>query len=191
MPVRDVSDRSINELISLEGRKAVVTGAARGIGFAIGQRLAEAGANVLISDLDIAGAEAAASKIRIADGKATSAFVDVTDSKSIVALVHRAVHELGGIDIWVNNAGIFPSKPLLDITDADWDHVLNVNLRGTFVASREAGRQMVSAGNGGIIVNLASLAGFSAYGPGFAHYTPSKHGVIGLTKSLAVELGPA
>lgn len=191
MPVRDVSDRSINELISLAGRNAVVTGAARGIGFAISCRLAEAGANVTIADLNLAGAEDAAAKVRVAGGEAAAAFVDVTDTDSIVALADQVVSKLGGIDIWVNNAGIFPSKPLLDITDADWDHVLNVNLRGTFVASREVGRRMVDRGKGGVIVNLASLAGFSAYGPGFAHYTPSKHGVIGLTKSLAVELGPS
>lgn len=190
MPVADVSDHSISELISLAGRNAVVTGGARGIGFAISKRFAEAGADVLIGDINTAGAEDAADMIRNAGGNATSAFVDVTRGASIAALVEKAVSELGGIDIWVNNAGIFPSRPLLEITDDHWDQVLNVNLKGAFVASREAGRQMVNAGKGGVIINLASLAGFSAYGPGFAHYTPSKHGVIGLTKSLAVELGP-
>jgi NAD(P)-dependent dehydrogenase (short-subunit alcohol dehydrogenase family) len=190
MPVPDVSGVSITELISLAGRKAVVTGAARGIGFAISRRLAEAGATVMLADVNEIGAQAAAAKIRATGAKAESAFVDVTDGDSIVALLNKAIRELGGIDIWVNNAGIFPSKPLLEITDDDWDKVLDVNLRGSFIASREAGRQMISAGKGGVIINLASLAGFSAYGPGFAHYTPSKHGVIGLTKSLAVELGP-
>ena len=190
MAVRDVSNRSISELISLAGRKAVVTGGARGIGLAISRRLAEAGATVLIGDLNRAGAEDAAAQIRTAGGKAVPGWVDVTDTASVVAVADKALSELGGLDIWVNNAGIYPSKPLLEITDDDWDRVLNVNLRGTFVAAREAGRRMVEAGEGGVIVNLASLAGFSAYGPGFAHYTPSKHGVIGLTKSLAVELGP-
>jgi NAD(P)-dependent dehydrogenase (short-subunit alcohol dehydrogenase family) len=190
MAVSDVSDRSLADLMSLSGRRAVVTGGARGIGYAISRRLAEAGASVLIADLNEAGAEEAAAGIVASGGKAAFAFVDVSDSVAIVALIDQAVKDLGGIDIWVNNAGIFPSTPLLDITDADWDRVLNINLRGTFIASREVGRRMIEAGNGGVIINLASLAAFSAYGPGFAHYTPSKHGVLGLTKSLAVELGP-
>jgi NAD(P)-dependent dehydrogenase (short-subunit alcohol dehydrogenase family) len=190
MPIPDVSNRSLADLMSLSGRRAVVTGGARGIGYAISRRLAEAGASVLIADLNEAGAEEAAARIVASGGKATFAFVDVTDSIGIVALIDQAGKDLGGIDIWVNNAGIFPSTPLLDITDADWDRVLNINLRGTFIASREVGRRMIEAGKGGVIINLASLAAFSAYGPGFAHYTPSKHGVLGLTKSLAVELGP-
>jgi NAD(P)-dependent dehydrogenase (short-subunit alcohol dehydrogenase family) len=190
MAVPDVSARPLTDLISLAGRKAVVTGGARGIGYAISRRLAEAGAAVLIADQNEAHAEAAAATISADGGNVASAFVDVADGAAIVALVEEAVAKLDGVDIWVNNAGIFPSTPLLDITDAEWDRVLNVNLRGTFIASREIGRRMIDAGKGGVIINLASLAAFSAYGPGFAHYTPSKHGVVGLTKSLAVELGP-
>jgi NAD(P)-dependent dehydrogenase (short-subunit alcohol dehydrogenase family) len=190
MAVPDVSDRPINELISLADRNAVVTGAARGIGLAISRRLAEAGANVVMADINDDDAENAAVKIRETGRSVTSAFVDVSDTQSIMALLDTAETQLGGIDIWVNNAGVFPSKPLLDIADEDWDRVLNINLRGTFVASREVSRRMIRADKGGVIINLASLAGFSAYGPGFAHYTPSKHGVVGLTKSLAVELGP-
>ncbi len=190
MAIPDVSDRSIAELISLAGRNAVVTGGARGIGFAISRRLAEAGANVLIADLNEAGAEEATTKIPSGGGRVTHAWVDVTDPASITALADQAVRDMDSLDIWVNNAGIFPSTPLLEVTDGEWDRVLNINLRGTFVAAREAGRRMIAAGRGGVIVNLASLAGFSAYGPGFAHYTASKHGVVGLTKSLAVELGP-
>lgn len=190
MAVPDVSARSLTDLISLAGRNAVVTGGARGIGYAVSRRLAEAGATVLIADLNETGAEAAAATISESGGKARSAFVDVSDSTAIVSLVEEAVSTFGSVDIWVNNAGVFPSKPLLDITDADWDRVLDINLRGTFIASREIARRMIDAGKGGVIINLASLAAFSAYGPGFAHYTPSKHGVLGLTKSLAVELGP-
>src|SRR5262245_12088519 len=125
MAIPDVSGRSLNELISLAGRNAVVTGGARGIGYAISRRLAEGGAAVVIADLNAAGAEAAATKIADGGRKAKSAFVDVRDSKAIVALVDKAVRELGSIDIWLNNAGIFPSTPLLEVTDAEWDHVLN------------------------------------------------------------------
>ena len=136
MAIRDVSDRSITELISLADRNAVVTGAARGIGFAISRRLAEAGAKVVLADINDDGAEDAAVKIRETGGSVTSTFVDVSDTESIIALLDTAETQLGGIDIWVNNAGIFPSKPLLDIADEDWDRVLNINLRGMFVASR-------------------------------------------------------
>ncbi len=190
MPVPDVSSRSITELISLAGRKAVVTGGARGIGLAISRRLAEAGAHVLIGDLNAAGAEEAATQIKAQGGQAMAGLLDVADSASVNALADRAVRDLGGIDIWVNNAGIVPSTAILDMTDEEWDRVITINLRGTFFGAREAGRRMIQAGNGGVIVNIASLASFSAYGPGFGHYASSKHGVLGLTKCLAVEFGP-
>lgn len=191
MPVPDVSSRPIAQLISLEERTAVVTGGARGIGLAIGKRFAEAGANVLIGDLNKTGADEAAETIAREFGhQAIGVELDVTDGASIAAAADRAILELGGLDIWVNNAGIYPSTPLLDMTDQDWDKVLDVNLRGTFIGAREAGRRMAEAGHGGVIINLASTAGYRAAGPGIAHYVSSKHAVRGLTKSLAVEFGP-
>ena len=191
MQVPDVSGRSIAQLISLEGRAAVVTGGARGIGLAIVRRLAEAGASVLVADVDRAGAERAAETVARESGqRVAGAELDVTDGASIAAAADWAVGELGGLDIWVNNAGIYPSTPLLEMTDRDWDRVLDVNLRGTFIAAREAGRRMAQADHGGVIINLASVAGYRAAGPGICHYVSSKHAVRGLTKSLAVELGP-
>lgn len=189
--VPDVSERSIQELISLKDRRAVVTGGAKGIGLAISKRLAEAGAAVTIGDLDTPAAEAAAKYFsKNLEAKVFGHKVDVTDGASIKALASTAVEEMGGIDIWVNNAGIYPTKLVVDMTDEDWDRVLDVNLRGTFIGAREAAKQMIAAGKGGVIINLASTAGFKAGGPGMAHYVASKHGVRGLTKSLAVELGP-
>ena len=191
MPVPDVSSHPIAQLISLEGRTAVVTGGARGIGLAIARRFGEAGAKVLIGDLDKTGAEKAAETIAGEFGHQTIGVeLDVTSGTSIAAAADRAVLELGGLDIWVNNAGIYPSTPLLEMTDQDWDKVLDVNLRGTFIGAREAGRRMAEAGHGGVIINLASTAGYRAAGPGIAHYVSSKHAVRGLTKSLAVEFGP-
>jgi NAD(P)-dependent dehydrogenase (short-subunit alcohol dehydrogenase family) len=189
MRVPDLSDRPLEELISLRERRAVVTGGARGLGRAIAYRLAEAGASVLIGDIDQAAAETATEELASAFGvDSSSTALDVTDSASISAAADAAVARLGGIDIWVNNAGIYPSTPLLQMTDDDWDRVLKVNLRGTFVGCREAARRMISAGRGGVIINISSVAGLRGRSAGVAHYVASKHGVIGLTRQLAVEL---
>jgi NAD(P)-dependent dehydrogenase (short-subunit alcohol dehydrogenase family) len=191
MPVPDVSDRSISDLLSLQGRVAVVTGGARGIGEAICRRFAEAGADLVIGDLDEQLAHDVAERLAAEHGhRAISTAVDVADEASVAALAERAVDELGHIDVWVNNAGIYPSSPLLEMTPADWDRVLDINLRGTFLGSHAAATAMSEAGTPGVIINLASTAGFKAAGPGVAHYVASKHAVRGLTKSLAVELGP-
>ena len=189
MSIADRSTATIDDLISLRGRRAVVTGGSMGIGYAIAHRLAEAGASVLIGDVEETDGPAG-TIAREVGGKAIGCNLDVSDADSIAACAQRAQRELGGIDIWVNNAGIYPSKALLDLTPEDWDRVLDVNLRGTFIGAREAAKAMIEAGNGGVILNLASTAGFKAGGPGVAHYVSSKHAVIGLTKSLAVELGP-
>ncbi len=190
MPIADVSDHTIADLISLSGRVAVVTGGAVGIGRGIAERLAEAGADVLVGDLDLAGAEKlAAALIERYGHRSVGVGLDVSNAASVAACADRAVAEFGHIDVWVNNAGIYPSKPLLEMTDELWDRVLDVNLRGTFVGAREAARRMIDAGRPGVIVNIASTAGFRGFGGGVAHYVSSKHGVVGLTKALAAELG--
>jgi NAD(P)-dependent dehydrogenase (short-subunit alcohol dehydrogenase family) len=91
----------------------------------------------------------------------------------------------------VNNAGVYPSTPVLEMTDADWEHVIRTNLGGTFTGAREAARRMVAAGHGGVIVNLSSIAGIRGRGPGIPHYVASKHGIVGLTKQLALEFAAA
>jgi NAD(P)-dependent dehydrogenase (short-subunit alcohol dehydrogenase family) len=181
----DVTDRDLAELLSLRGRRAVVTGGARGLGAAIARRLAEADATVLIGDLDATAAEALAGDLGV-----HAAPLDVTDTDSVTAFADLAVDRLGGIDVWVNNAGVYPSAPLLDLSDDEWDRVVDVNLRGTFVASREAARRMIDGGRRGVIVNIASVAGLGGRGPGVPHYVATKHGVVGLTKQMAIELAP-
>jgi NAD(P)-dependent dehydrogenase (short-subunit alcohol dehydrogenase family) len=189
--VPDVSSKGIMELISLKGKKAVVTGGARGIGYAIVNRFAEAGADVVVADIDEPVAKQSAATVATAwEKRIVAASADMTDGPSVEHLAELAYNTLGAIDIWVNNAGIYPSKPLLQMSDSDWDKVLDINLRGTFIGAREAARRMISAGKGGVIINLASTAGFRAAGAGVAHYVASKHGVRGLTRALAVELGP-
>jgi NAD(P)-dependent dehydrogenase (short-subunit alcohol dehydrogenase family) len=189
MPIADVSDRKTSDLMSLDGRVAVVTGGAVGIGAAIARRLAEAGASVLIGDLD--DASVVAKEIEAATGsKVSSTKLDVASEASVCDAADLAVDCYGSLDIWVNNAGIYPSTPVLDMTADEWDRVLDVNLRGSFLGAREAARRMREGGRPGVIINIASTAAYQAGGPGVAHYVSSKHAILGLTKSLAVELGP-
>ncbi|MDR2857812.1 MAG: SDR family oxidoreductase [Novosphingobium sp.] len=191
MAVADVSQVALADLISLKGRTAVVTGGAQGLGKAMARRLAEAGASVLIGDLKVGPAEAAAAEL--ADryhGKVIAARLDVTDTASIIAAADLAGKNLGGLDIWVNNAGLYPNIPLLEMTDEAWDRVMAVNLRGMFAGCREAARRMIAAGRGGVLINVASTAGFAGIAPGISAYAASKHGVRGLVRQLAIELAP-
>ncbi|MDG2003689.1 MAG: SDR family NAD(P)-dependent oxidoreductase [Novosphingobium sp.] len=191
MPIADVSDVPVSELLSLKGRGAVVTGGAQGLGRGIARRLAEAGADVVIGDLDLELAGKVADDLSKAyGGKVIAAKMDVADSASVNAIADMAVTEFGSLDIWVNNAGIYPNIGLLDMTDEVWNRVMDINLRGVFAGCREAARRMVDAGNGGVIVNVASTAGFKGVAPGVVAYVSSKHGVVGMNKQLAIELAP-
>ncbi len=188
MIVSDVSDRSIAELCSLTGRRAVITGGARGIGVAIAKRFAEAGASLVLGDLDGALAAIRATELHEKFGVAAHGVeVEVADSASVIALADQAEALLGGIGVWVNNAGIYPSAPVLELDHDEWDRVMSVNVRGCFVGSQTAATRM--QGHGGVIVNIASTGCVKA-APGVAHYITSKHAVVGITKALSVELGP-
>ncbi len=191
MPIADVSGHSLQQLISLKGRAAVVTGAAQGLGRAIANRLAEAGAGVLIGDLKVEQAEQAAADLSERHGvKVVAAALDVTDSASIAGAANLAVSEFGSIDVWVNNAGLYPNVGLFEMTDELWDNVMAVNLRGVFRSSREAAQKMIDAGRGGVIVNIVSTAGFKGVAPGVSAYVTSKHGVRGMVRQMAMELAP-
>jgi len=191
MAVKDVSALPLAELVSLKGRNAVITGAAWGLGRATALRLAEAGASVLIGDIDSAKAEQTAAEIAEKTGaRALWAHSDAGDAASVRALLDTAERSFGRIDIWVNNAGLPSSVPLLDLSDEEFDKVVAVTLKGTFVGAREAARHMTGAARGGVIVNVASLAGLLGIAPGQAAYVGAKHGVVGLTKQMAIELAP-
>lgn len=185
--IPDHSNKTLAELLDLSGRRAVVTGGAKGIGAQTARRLAEAGADVVIADLDLSAATATATDIASATGRTTvAAFIDVGDTASIVAAADVAVSRLGGIDIWVNNAGIYPTTgPAIEATDEFIDRMLSINVRGSFAGAREAAKRMKS----GVIINLASIAGLSAT-PGISAYVMSKHAVIGMTKVLSREFAP-
>ncbi len=182
-----MTDRSLAELISLRGRRAVVTGGGRGLGAQIVRRLAEAGADVVAGDLDEAAARELAEQSTRLGGRVIPCRLDVADTPSLAAAADIAISELGGLEIWVNNAGIFPTTgPALEAEDAFIDRMLEVNVRGTYAGAREAARRMR---DGGVIVNIASTAGFKA-GAGISAYVATKHAVVGITKALALELGP-
>lgn len=188
MAVPDVSDRSLSELISLTGRRAVVTGAGRGLGSAICRRLVEGGASVVVADLDLESAGQSVASLTNSGGRAEPAQVDVADAESVRALADEAEEKLGGIDLWVNNAGIYPDTAVHEITADEFGRVLGVNLLGTFLGAREAGRRMIAADHGGTIVNIAMSHNYTREGA--AHYVASKHGVEALTRRLSVEFGP-
>lgn len=178
---------TLAELTSLRDRVAVVTGAGAGIGAAIARRLSEAGASVVVADVDQEAARRVASAL---DPPGVPCAVDVTNEQSVAHLVTKVADQFGGLDAWVNNVGVYPRDDLLTMPEARWRHVLDVNLSGTFLCSRAAARLMIESRRGGVIVNLASLSAYRAPSADMSHYVASKAGVVGLTRSLAVELGP-
>ncbi|WP_249731665.1 MULTISPECIES: SDR family NAD(P)-dependent oxidoreductase [unclassified Chelatococcus] len=184
-------DKPASDLLRLDGRNAVITGGARGIGRAIAARLAEAGAAVAIGDLDGAAAEVVASALAASFGVRTyGGALDVSDPAAIRVFAECAEKATGPLTVWVNNAGIYPVSQFLDMDVSEWDKVIAVNLRGTFLGAQEAARRMIAFQNAGrVILNISSVSGYRGRA-GLAHYTASKHGVVGLTKSLAIELGP-
>jgi 3-oxoacyl-[acyl-carrier protein] reductase len=172
--------------MGFEGKTVVVTGAARGIGFDISRRLAEGGATVVLVDVLEDALEEAAKKIEGAGGKALTVAADVTDEKAVEKLIEDVVEKTGRLDILVNNAGITRDDLVMRMTQEQWDAVLTVNLKGTFLMTKYACRQMLRQ-RGGRIVNLASVSGLVG-NPGQANYSASKAGVVGLTKTVAREL---
>lgn len=177
-------------MFRLDGRIALVTGAAGGIGGGIAEVLAEAGATVIVADLNAAAAEAKAAELRAAGGKADAVAVDLADEASIVAAVAQVVERHGAPWVLVNNAGLQDRAFLLDETAENWDRIQAVNARGAFLITREVARAMVAAGHGGRIVNIASQTISGMLTPGVAAYVASKGAIDMLTSIEALELVP-
>jgi NAD(P)-dependent dehydrogenase (short-subunit alcohol dehydrogenase family) len=178
-----VTDRTAPARGRLEGRRALITGAARGIGAAIAAALHREGAQLVLLDREETLCRATAEALG-----ATAMAVDLADATSTVEVTQAAVDSVGGFDILVNNAGILQMAPLLDITVDEWDLTFDVNVRAMFLTTQVVGRGMVEAG-GGAIINMASMGG-KVGSPNQAHYAASKAAVIGLTRVTAMELGP-
>jgi NAD(P)-dependent dehydrogenase (short-subunit alcohol dehydrogenase family) len=169
-----------------EGKVALITGAAGGIGSATARKLAAAGAQVVVADIDEAGADATAEQIRSAGGDATPVAVDVGDSASVQAMVAFAVATYGGLDIAHNNACIVGAGAnIADMPDETWQRGIDVMLSGVFYGIKHEVPAMLARG-GGVIINTSSGAGLIGF-PGMANYVAAKHGVIGLTKTAALE----
>lgn len=170
-----------------ESRNAIVTGGASGMGKATSLRLAHEGRAVGVLDIDAQGAAAVAAEIEAAGGRAIALAADLGDRGQIEAAVSRTRDALGPVTIVVNNAAVESFAPVAEVTDADWDHLMGVNLKGAFILIQAALPDMVAAGWGRVI-NVSAF-GAQIGAPNMALYTASKGGVISMTRSLAVELG--
>lgn len=180
---------SITELFDLSGRCAVVTGGGMGIGEATALRLSEAGAVVVVTDVDLPAASKTVERIRSMGGSAVAVLADAGVPSDAQKVVEAALRSFGSLDILVNNAGIYFMRSALDVEEGEWDRLMDVNLKGVFFYSQAAAKEMIKGGRGGKIVNIASM---DAVHPTrrMAPYDASKGGVAMLTKTMALELAP-
>jgi 2-dehydro-3-deoxy-D-gluconate 5-dehydrogenase len=179
----------LKELLNLTNKKAMVTGGAMGIGFAIARRLAEAGASVVIADFDFESGGRAVGEFKSLGYQVHFARCDVAKEDEVKKTIDYAVEVMGGVDILVNNAGIYPRKPISDMDINDFERVIAVNLTGAFLCSKYASDRMVAQGSGGCIINIASIEAIHPASTGMAAYDASKGGLLMLTKAFARELG--
>lgn len=175
-------------MMQIDGRIAIVTGAGQGIGRAIALRLAQAGASLVIGDLNPQTAQEVAQEIKSMGRQAVHLVADVTKVDGAQALIQKSIDAFGKLDILVNNVGYYPSAPIINISEADWDLVLAVNLKSTFLCSQAAAKYMM-AQREGVIINIASVDGKTRT-TGNAHYAAAKAGVISFTRSMACEMAP-
>jgi len=178
-------------MFDLKNKVAVVTGARRGMGRTHALTLAKAGAKVVVSDISLEDCQKVVDEIKKSGGEAMAIKCDISKKSEVDKMIADTVKKFGKIDILVNNAGIAQFKPFLEITEEEWDKTIDVNLKGYFLCSQAAAREMAKQ-KSGVIINIASIA-MGQVGVGFlnlAHYCASKGGIVGLTEELALELAP-
>ena len=183
-----MEDNSVALRGLLEGKVAVITGAAAGIGAAIAHLFGDEGAHVFVLDLNGSRAAAVADYIRTRGGSGFSFLADVRKPEAVQAAIGQALKQFGRVDILVNNAGIYPRKPFLEMSEQEWDDVQETNLKGVFHCTKAVLPQMVERA-AGKIVNISSVTFFKGLA-NLTHYVAAKGGVIGFTRSLAREMGP-
>ncbi len=178
-------------MFNLNNKVAIITGAARGMGKSHALKMAEAGAKIVVSDLDQNACEKVVEEIKNRDGEALAIKCDVINKAEIDEMVEKTLEKFNRVDILVNNAGICQFKPFLELTEEDWDRTLDINLKGYFLCAQRVAQEMAKQKSGRII-NIASIA-MGQVGIGMSnivHYVASKGGIAGLTEALAVELAP-
>jgi 2-deoxy-D-gluconate 3-dehydrogenase len=184
-----MAKKTIAEIFDLSGKGSIVTGAGMGIGRAIAHRLSEAGAGVMIADIDLDAATKTAQGIKDRGRKAEAIRADTRSIADAAKVMQATVDAFGSLDILVNNAGIYPMSMAVDTTEELWNRTIDINLKGVFFYCQAAAREMIKAKHGGKIINLASIDAVHPMGE-VSHYNASKGGVLSLTKALALEWGP-
>src|SRR3989344_2906876 len=180
----------LEQLINLKNKTAIVTGGAMGIGFGIAYRLAEAGANVVIADLNEKAGNKAVEELSANGWKAVFIKTDVADEKEVRDATLFAEKTYGSVDILVNNAGIYPIIPVMQMASADFEKILAINLKSVFLFTKSVAEIMIKQGTGGKIINITSIDALHPSSVGLAVYDASKHGLWGFTKNTALELAP-
>jgi NAD(P)-dependent dehydrogenase (short-subunit alcohol dehydrogenase family) len=186
MPEPNVPDGFLDTLFRLDGLVAIVTGGASGLGEAMAHGLAQAGATVALADMNESAAREVASSVDDRPYTFHPYAVDITKKADVEELVSAVAADHGSVDILVNSAGTAGRHPAEDFPEDEWDRIINVNLKGSFLACQAAGRQMIEQGRGGAIINIASIGATNVY-PHATAYNQSKGGVVQLTRSLALE----
>ena len=184
--------RTVEEMFRVDGKTALVTGGAGGIGLACAKALAAAGADLILSDIDGGRLDEAAEEIRrengTSGGRCVTAVCDVADLRSVEKLLEQA-RDNGGVDILIHSAAVTNRKQLLDMTEEEWNHILTVNLNGAYHMGKQVGELMTRQGRGGKMTFIVSTGAYRA-GVNFGAYSASKAGVVMMMKTLALELAP-
>jgi len=187
-------NKTTKKFLDLRNKVAVITGAAKGMGRTHALTLAQAGAKIVVTDIDISGCEAVTVEIKKEKGEAIAIKCDISQKNDVDNVVKQTLQKFGKIDILVNNAGIFPFKPFLEMQESEFEKVIDVNLKGYFLMTQACVKEMQknqldAKGFRGTIINIASVAAIIGFG-GLSHYCASKGGVIAMSKALALELAP-